>query len=63
MEKKLKWGKPKLIVLVRGDRAEAVLTGCKYTGNTTNPFDIGGGGSCNDIWVPFCSNCVSISAS
>jgi len=27
--KKPKWGKPKLIVLVRGDRQESVLVGCK----------------------------------
>ena len=26
---KKKWGKPKLIVLVRGDRQERVLSGCK----------------------------------
>jgi len=65
MEKRPKWGKPKLIVLVRGDRAQAVLTACKKSGEyTTYPYDgFGGGGSCNDIWVPCCSNCVNISPS
>lgn len=29
MGKKPKWGKPKLIVLVRSDMPEAVLTACK----------------------------------
>lgn len=29
MKKKPKWGKPKLIVIARGDKQEGVLTGCK----------------------------------
>ena len=29
--KKEKWGKPKLIVIVRGDRQEGVLVACKTT--------------------------------
>ena len=28
---KPRWGRPKLIVIARGDRSEGVLVGCKWT--------------------------------
>ena len=34
-KKKPKWGKPKLIVLVRGTKQEMVLTSCKTTSGRT----------------------------
>jgi hypothetical protein len=62
MEEKPKWGKPKLIVIVKGDRAEAVLMGCKYGGPVYN-WQEWGGNPCNQVQAPFCSGCYSSSAS
>jgi len=36
-EEKLVWKTPELIVLVRSRPEEAVLTGCKISGSTTQP--------------------------
>ena len=36
-KKKIKWGKPKLIVLVRGEPDERVLAACKMEGLSKGP--------------------------
>ena len=36
-KKKEKWGKPKLIVLVKGDRQEGVLMACKRSESSSGP--------------------------
>lgn len=55
MERKPKWGKPKLIVLVRGKPEERVLTNCKLT--------VGGTGAGNsNAACNLVSNCKKCSA-
>jgi len=66
--KKKKWDKPKLIVLVRGDRQEGVLTACK---TTTGWMGTGHGPvwryyDCRDwgVWVnTSCALCSALSES
>ena len=50
--KKPKWSKPKLIVLVRGDRQERVLLACKVT-------DVGGAPGAFDAPCAGALNCTS----
>ena len=42
--KKKKWGKPKLIILIRGKHEEAVLQGCKAYSSGSGPADHHSGG-------------------
>jgi len=63
---KEKWGKPKLIVLVKGKQDEAVLAGCKSTALIKCGANCNAG-NCNGItqWWPVgnCNACSAITAS
>jgi len=62
--KKKKWKTPKLIVLVRGDRSEGVLTACKAggTGDTIQPINYDS--ACNSKLAPGgCCPCLHNTAS
>lgn len=47
-KKKPKWGKPKLIVLVRGKPEERILDGCKAIGTDGGPTGVAAG-----CWTPW----------
>lgn len=61
--KKKKWGKPKLIVLTRGDRQESVLCSCKdmaVGGGTGASFVYPCWAQCgNPGWATCSANCPS----
>lgn len=64
---KEKWGKPKLIVLVKGKQDEAVLAGCKSDGAYPMPASSANIGYCSKItvWWPTgpCNGCSTLTTS
>ena len=59
MNKKEKWGKPKLIVLVRGDMQERVLMSCKGAGIGASAHSVDD----NCLDEPDCDPCSAWSSS
>ena len=61
-KKKIKWGKPKLIVLARGKSGEGVLSVCKTGGEPRSPFNQRG-----DCWTRIglwnCTRCMGTDSS
>jgi hypothetical protein len=61
MQKK-KWGRPELIVLVRGKPDEDILVGCKNAAGSGSPGSTDS--NCRIHWgTPICVSCSSTSSS